>query len=95
VPSDRAEEALMAAPSPAPAAQPHLRVVNPDATPEEVAAIVAAVGAVLAQRRRVVQAQPAETLSGWVSASRLASRRIGQQRGPWRLAGRIGRRSRV
>jgi hypothetical protein len=72
----------------------HLRVVTPDATPEEVAAIVAAVGAVLAQRR-VIQSQPPESLSGWVTASRLSSRRIGQQRGPWRLAGRIGRRSRA
>jgi hypothetical protein len=75
-------------------AAPHLRVVTPDATPEEVAAIVAAVGAVLAQRR-VVQGQPPESLSGWVTMSRLSSRRIGQQRGPWRLAGRIGRRSRA
>ena len=73
---------------------PHLRVVTPDATPEEVAAIVAAVGAVLAQRR-VVHSQPPESLSGWTTASRLSSRRIGQQRGPWRLAGRIGRRSRA
>ena len=72
-----------------------LRIVSPGTTPEEVAAIVAAVGAVLAQRRRAVHAQPPESLSGWVSASRLSSRRIGQQRGPWRLAGRIGRRSRV
>jgi hypothetical protein len=85
----------MATSSEGPAPQPHLRVVTPDATPEEVAAIVAAVGAVLAQRRRAVQPQPPELLSGWVSASRLSSRRIGQQRGPWRLAGRIGRRSRV
>ena len=73
---------------------PHLRVITPDATPEEVAAIVAAVGVVLAQRR-AVHAQPPESLSGWVTASRLSSRRIGQQRGPWRLAGRIGRRSRA
>ena len=31
-------------------APPHLRVVNPDATPEEVAAIVAAIGVVLLAR---------------------------------------------
>ena len=73
---------------------PHLRVITPDATPEEVAAIMAAVGAVLAQRRDV-QGPPPESRSGWVTASRLSSRRIGQQRGPWRLAGRIGRRSRA
>jgi hypothetical protein len=85
---------MAAVPSGAPAPTTRLRVVNPDATPEEVAAIVAAIGAVLAQRR-VVHSQPPEALSGWVSASRLSSRRIGQQRGPWRLAGRIGRRSRV
>jgi hypothetical protein len=75
-------------------ARPHLAAVSPDATPEEVAAIVAALTVTLAARR-VVHAQPPESLPGWVSVSRLASRRIGQQRGPWRLAGRIGRRSRA
>jgi hypothetical protein len=75
--------------------RPLLRVVTPDATPEEVAAIVAAVGASL-------QAGPAagprpgdDVLHEWVRGSRLGARRAGLQRGPWRLSGRIGRRSRA
>jgi hypothetical protein len=69
-----------------------LRVVDPDATPEEVAAIVAAVNALRAPR-----AEPAgdDTLHEWVHAARLQSRRSGLRRGPWRLSGRIGRRSRA
>jgi hypothetical protein len=70
----------------------HLRAISPDATPEEVAAIVAAIRAVSA-----VAADPApdDTLHEWVRTARLQSRRSGLQRGPWRLSGRIGRRSRV
>jgi acyl-CoA carboxylase epsilon subunit len=70
----------------------HLRAISPDATPEEVAAIVAAIRAVSA-----VAADPApdDTLHEWVRTARVQSRRSGLQRGPWRLSGRIGRRSRV
>jgi hypothetical protein len=71
-----------------------LRVISPDATPEEVAAIVAAVAAVQASRV-VPEANGDDTLHEWVRAARLRSHRAGLQRGPWRLSGRIGRRSRA
>lgn len=73
---------------------PVLRAVSPDATPEEVAAILAAVTAV------TVATAPApagndDTLHEWVRSARLGARRTGLQRGPWRLSGRIGRRARA
>jgi hypothetical protein len=71
-----------------------LQVVDRDASPEEVAAIVAAVTSLL-QRRRVAAASDATPLDAWVQASRLGARRLGLQRGPWRLSGRMVRRSRV
>jgi hypothetical protein len=71
-----------------------LQVIDRDATPEEVAAIMAAVTALL-QQRRAVAAPPATPLDAWVQASRLGARRVGLQRGPWRLSGRMVRRSRV
>ena len=74
-------------------AQPPLQIVSPDATPEEVAAITAAVAAVLAERRAAASASG--ELHEWVRASRLSARRTGLMRGPWRLSGRIGRRSRA
>jgi hypothetical protein len=68
-------------------------MVTPDATDEEVAAIVAAVSSLAV----VAGASPAvdDTLHEWVRGARLAARRTGLQRGPWRLSGRIGRRSRA
>ena len=72
-----------------------LRVIDRGATPEEVAAIVAAVTSLAQQQRRAVAGPPPTGLDAWVQASRLASRRIGLQRGPWRLSGRLVRRSRV
>ena len=70
-----------------------LRVITPDATPEEVAAILAAVSA---YRGAASDDSPNDdTLHEWVRAARLQSRRSGLQRGPWRLSGRIGRRSRA
>ena len=70
-----------------------LRVITPDATPEEVAAILAAVSAYRAAP--LADAAGDDTLHEWVRAARLQSRRSGLQRGPWRLSGRIGRRSRA
>lgn len=70
----------------------HLRAISPDATPEEVAAIVAAVGAL---RPAPVDPAPDDTLDEWVRTARLQARRSGLQRGPWRLSGRVGRRSRA
>jgi hypothetical protein len=70
----------------------HLRVINADATPDEVAAIVAAL-AVL----RAVPVEPAadDTLREWVRTARLQARRAGLQRGPWRLSGRVARHTRA
>lgn len=86
---------------PGPGGGPDLRVVSPAATPEEVAAIVAAVGmAVPAPTSGAgvgAAGSPGDSgrLDAWVRASRLSARRAGLLRGPWRLSGRIGRRSRA
>ncbi len=69
-----------------------LRSVSSDASPEEVAAIVAAL-AVCTQPGVAVEATPVDALDAWVRGSRLGARRAPLQRGPWRLSGRIGRRS--
>ena len=75
--------------------QPVFRVVAPDATPEEVAAILAAVGAITAHAAVNADDGADDTLHEWVHSARLQSRRAGLQRGPWRLSGRIGRRARA
>jgi hypothetical protein len=72
-----------------------LRSISPEASPEEVAAIVAAVGVLTA--RAAVAAPPVDRdrLDAWVHVSRLSAHRAGLQRGQWRLYGRIGRRARA
>lgn len=89
-------------PTPGATPAPILRSITPDATAEEVAAIVAAIAIVEDDRRRAIALAQAvastlsdEPLDAWVRVSRLGSRRIGMQRGPWRIAGRIARRSRI
>ena len=72
---------------------PVLRAVSPDATAEEVAAILAAVTAMTAPAP--VPTGNGDTLHEWVRSARLGARRTGLQRGPWRLSGRIGRRARA
>jgi hypothetical protein len=69
-----------------------LVAVPPSATPEEVAAIVAAL---VALEPGPLVEDDDDTLHEWVRAARLRSHRAGLQRGPWRLSGRIGRRSRA
>jgi hypothetical protein len=64
-------------------------------TSEEVAAVTAVTIALEEQRRAAAPAPPPETLSLWVDASRRSAQRALLQRGPWRLSGRIGRRSRI
>jgi len=71
-----------------------LRSIAPDATPEEVAAITAAVAASMAQAGGFAD-EPAEEGSSWVRAARITARRGGYSRGEWRLSGRLGRRSRA
>ena len=67
-------------------------------TPEEVAAVTA-VTILLAEDADAGAAasEPAESpqLSMWVDASRRSAQRALLQRGPWRLSGRLGRRSRT
>jgi hypothetical protein len=81
--------------------RPPLQVISPDATPDEVAAITAALAVVYGERQAAARAAAAraETGSGelhaWVRASRLTARRAGLTRGPWRLSGRIRRRARA
>jgi hypothetical protein len=70
-----------------------LASISPEATPEEVAAIVAAIAA--SQVTVVEESAADDTLHEWVHAARLRSHRAGLQRGPWRLSGRIGRRARA
>jgi hypothetical protein len=70
-----------------------LRVLNPDATDEEVAAILAAVA--LCTQVGAPASASGGTLQEWVRGTRLSARRAGLQRGPWRLSGRIGRRTRA
>jgi hypothetical protein len=71
------------------------RVVKGDATAEEVAAITAALSLVLRERAQAAAVNADGQLSEWVRAGRLTARRAGLQRGPWRLSGRVGRRSRA
>ena len=73
-----------------------LRSVSPDATPEEIAAIMAAIGSSLATARAEAAAADAVgPRSSWVQAARITARRGGYSRGEWRLSGRLGRRSRA
>ena len=68
------------------------------ASPEEVAAIVAALTVLEEERRTALPPPSADRgahLDAWVRAARLSGRRAGLIRGPWRLAGRIGRRARA
>ena len=81
---------------------PVLRVISPDASPEELAAITAAIE-VVRDERALAAARSAASVTGgdadhldaWVRASRLTARRAGMLRGPWRLSGRIDRRARA
>ena len=68
--------------------------IGPDASAEEVAAVLATI-AVLEQSRAVAEDSAAEPVSQWVRASRLTARRAGMQRGQYRLSGRMGRRARA
>jgi hypothetical protein len=79
---------------------PVIGSISPAPTDEEAAAIAAAIVVLDEQERAAAAvaraAGPApERLSVWVDASRRAAQRAGLQRGPWRLSGRIARRSRT
>ena len=73
-------------------------VVGGNPSPEQVAAIAAALSVLEAERAAAAMAAAAasaEPLSMWVEASRRSAQRAGMQRGPWRLSGRLGKRMRV
>ena len=72
--------------------RPVLRSISPEATPEEVAAILEAIAACAPAPR---PARGDDTLHEWVRTSRLRAHRSGLHRGPWRLSGRMPRRSRA
>ena len=75
---------------------PVLGRITPDASPDEIAAIVAAIGeCTWVNAPHSGGDGPEDTLHEWVNTARVMSRRAGLQRGPWRLSGRVGRRSRV
>jgi len=63
-------------------------------SPEEVAAVTAVTILLQERARKAPPAQP-DQLSRWVDASRRSAQRALLQRGPWRLSGRLGRRSRI
>jgi hypothetical protein len=71
-------------------------VVGGNPSPEQIAAIVAALSVIeaesAAEARRFDHPEP---MSMWVEASRRSAQRAGMQRGPWRLSGRLGKRARV
>jgi len=67
-------------------------------TPEEVAAVTAvtiAVEQLRAEAAARAAAERPDMMSMWVEASRRSAQRALLQRGPWRLSGRLGRRTRV
>jgi hypothetical protein len=72
-------------------------VVGGNPTADQVAAIIAALSVIEAERHATIGAgpEPVESLDMWVEASRRSAQRAGMQRGPWRLSGRLGKRSRV
>jgi len=75
-------------------------VIGGNPSSEQVAAIVAALSVIEAERAEAAAAAPPtapelEQVSMWVEASRRSAQRSGMQRGPWRLSGRLGKRARV
>jgi hypothetical protein len=79
---------------------PVIGSITPSPTHEQAAAITAAIVVFEEQERAAsaalaASAPPPDQLNLWVDASRRAAQRAGLQRGPWRLSGRIARRSRT
>ena len=66
-------------------AEPYLRVVRGDATPEEVAALVATLAAVAAARVRAAGGtRPAPVASNWNARTRLLRAPVRPMAGGWR-----------
>ena len=75
-----------------PVARPVLRAISPEASPEDVAAILTALEVCTRPGGRTAGD---DTIHEWVRTSRLRAHRSGLRRGPWRLSGRMPRRSRA
>lgn len=79
--------------------RPLLLSASPDASAEELAAMVAALELV-DRERRAAHSVAADgdvisgRLDGWVTVSRSVARRSGMSRGLWRISGRVARHSR-
>lgn len=67
--------------------------ITPTPTDDEAAAIAAALAVTLGSGTAAAPSAPSP--SRWVDASRRAAQRAGFSRGPWRMSGRLGRRSRI
>ena len=63
---------------------PYLRVVRGDATPEEVAALVAALAAVATARASAARPQLRRPASAWTDRSRLLRSAVHPSPGGWR-----------
>jgi len=74
------------------ARKPLLRAIPPDASADEVAAIIAAIASL---QPDVVAPDESIERSRWLDASRRSARRVGVSRGDWRLSGRVVRRARA
>jgi hypothetical protein len=71
-------------------------IVGGNPTAEQVAAIIAALSVIESERAAAARAVDSQApMSMWVEASRRSAQRAGMQRGPWRLSGRLGKRTRV
>jgi hypothetical protein len=66
------------------ASAPYLRVLHGDATPEEVAVLVAALAAVAAARASAGQTQRPTPASGWTDRTRLLRPAVHPSPGGWR-----------
>ena len=65
--------------------EPSLRVVRGDATPEEIAALVATLGVIAAARSRAAaEAKPAPVRSNWNARARLLRAPLHPAQGAWR-----------
>ncbi len=66
------------------ASAPYLRVVRGDATPEEIAALVATLTALAAARADAPQPEKARRVSGWADRARLLRPAVHPAPGGWR-----------
>jgi hypothetical protein len=76
----------------------HVASITGNPTPEEVVAITVAVTTLFEQSAVPVSSTPStppDWLSVWVEASRRSAQRSQLTRGPWRISGRLARRSRI